>query len=254
MPVTTALYNAHPDKISSLLADIEQQFTLDGDALISITSHFHKLFNLGLSEYGHPMAMMYVSTLRILVLSVHVKFQSHIRHWRSRWYGNWVTFQPRHASLAVYITPDSTALSSHLILGVQICEQIFALLLLVHSFSPVQAGMPSGVERRQNFHIETTKISRLRGSQDRGSDKLIRCVDFPLNGSFLVSHLDTTHYFLDLWGRLRTIYVGTYPAFRLAQTTLPTPWTLSLLQPRYYKTTCKTRAMSKSIRLRCPLA
>ncbi|KAI9456980.1 hexokinase-domain-containing protein [Lactarius psammicola] len=58
MPVTTALYNAHPDKISSLLADIEQQFTLDGDALISITSHFHKLFNLGLSEYGHPMAMI----------------------------------------------------------------------------------------------------------------------------------------------------------------------------------------------------
>ncbi|KAI9448589.1 hypothetical protein H4582DRAFT_2107815 [Lactarius indigo] len=58
MPVTTALYNAHPDKIRSLLADIEQQFTLDGDVLISITSHFHKLFNLGLSEYGHPMAMI----------------------------------------------------------------------------------------------------------------------------------------------------------------------------------------------------
>lgn len=58
MPVIPALYNAHPDKISSLLADIEQQFTLDGDVLISITSHFHKLFNLGLSEYNHPMAMI----------------------------------------------------------------------------------------------------------------------------------------------------------------------------------------------------
>ncbi|KAH9967730.1 hypothetical protein BGW80DRAFT_1339745 [Lactifluus volemus] len=34
------------------------QFTLDEDALISITSHFHKLFNIGLSEYGHPMAMI----------------------------------------------------------------------------------------------------------------------------------------------------------------------------------------------------
>jgi len=58
MPVTTAIYNAHTDKISSLLADIEQQFTLDEDVLISITLHFHKLFNLGLSEYGHPMAMI----------------------------------------------------------------------------------------------------------------------------------------------------------------------------------------------------
>ena len=57
MPVTTALYN-HPDKINSVLADIEQQFTLDEHVLISITSHFHKLFNLGLSDYGHPMAMM----------------------------------------------------------------------------------------------------------------------------------------------------------------------------------------------------
>ena len=71
MPVTTAIYNAHKDKISSLLADIEQQFTLDEEALISITLHFHKLFNLGLSEYGHPMAMMYAMTLYILVLFIH---------------------------------------------------------------------------------------------------------------------------------------------------------------------------------------
>lgn len=58
MPVTTAIYYPHSHKINSLLADIEEQFTLDEHALISITSHFHKLFNLGLSEYGHPMAMM----------------------------------------------------------------------------------------------------------------------------------------------------------------------------------------------------
>lgn len=71
MPVTTAI---HTDKISSIIADIEQQFTLDEDVLISITLHFHKLFNLGLSEYGHPMAMMYVSTLRrMFVLSIHVE-------------------------------------------------------------------------------------------------------------------------------------------------------------------------------------
>lgn len=59
MAITTAIYNAHPPhKINSLLADIEQEFTLDQDVLISITSHFHKLFNLGLSDYGHPMAMV----------------------------------------------------------------------------------------------------------------------------------------------------------------------------------------------------
>jgi hypothetical protein len=59
MPITTAIYNPHPHTINSLLADIEQQFALDEDVLISITSHFHKLFNLGLSDYGHQMAMMY---------------------------------------------------------------------------------------------------------------------------------------------------------------------------------------------------
>jgi hypothetical protein len=59
MPTTTAIYNAHSHKINSLLTDIEEQFTLDEHALISITSHFHKLFNIGLGEYGHPMAMMY---------------------------------------------------------------------------------------------------------------------------------------------------------------------------------------------------
>lgn len=64
MSITSAIFNAHSDKINSLLADIEQQFTLDEDVLISITSHFHKLFNIGLSEYGHPMAMMCALTSR----------------------------------------------------------------------------------------------------------------------------------------------------------------------------------------------
>jgi len=58
MAIITAIYNAHPHKTNSLLVDIEQQFTLDQDVLISITSHFHKLFNLGLSDYGLPMAMV----------------------------------------------------------------------------------------------------------------------------------------------------------------------------------------------------
>ena len=59
MPIITAIYNAH---LNTVLADIEKQFSLDQDTLISITSHFHKLFNLGLTEYGHSMAMMYASS------------------------------------------------------------------------------------------------------------------------------------------------------------------------------------------------
>jgi len=51
-----AIYNPH---LNAVIADIEQQFSLDQDTLISIISHFHKLLNLGLIEYGHPMAMMY---------------------------------------------------------------------------------------------------------------------------------------------------------------------------------------------------
>jgi len=58
MAITTAIYNAQPHKINSLLVDIEQQFALDQYVLISITSHFHKLFNLGLRDYGLPMAMV----------------------------------------------------------------------------------------------------------------------------------------------------------------------------------------------------
>ncbi|KAI9510953.1 hypothetical protein F5148DRAFT_1174805 [Russula earlei] len=59
MPIiTTAIYNALPHTINNLLADLEKQLDPDENTLISITSHFHKLVNLGLSEYGHSMAMI----------------------------------------------------------------------------------------------------------------------------------------------------------------------------------------------------
>jgi hypothetical protein len=61
MAITTAIYNTHPHKTNALLVELEQQFALDQDVLISITSHFHKLFNLGLSDYGHPMAICHTS-------------------------------------------------------------------------------------------------------------------------------------------------------------------------------------------------
>ena len=87
MPITTAIYSAQPHKINSLLADIEQQFSLDQDALIAITSHFHKLFNLGLREYGHPMAMMY-ALARAPLLPLTSKPQPHVRYRRAGRYRN----------------------------------------------------------------------------------------------------------------------------------------------------------------------
>ena len=165
MPATTAISNAHKDKISSLLTGIEQQFTVGEEVLISITSHFHKLVNLGLSEYGHPMAMMYVLNVRILVLPIHVKIavpHSSLACQMVRKLGN---LYPCNASFVIYLTSDLTALSSHLISAALICET--TTLVLKHSFSPVQAGVPSGVAWRQNLLVKTTKISRLRGSQDR---------------------------------------------------------------------------------------
>jgi hypothetical protein len=36
--------------------------------------------------------------------------------------------------------------------------------------------VPSGAERRQNVHVKVAEVSRLRGSQDRGGNSVIRCV------------------------------------------------------------------------------
>lgn len=60
MPPTSALRN---DPADALVADIEQQFQLGPDALVGLTRAFLDEVALGLSEYGHPMAMMCVPHL-----------------------------------------------------------------------------------------------------------------------------------------------------------------------------------------------
>jgi hypothetical protein len=122
MPITSAIFNAHPDRVNSLLTDIEEQFTLDENALVSITSHFHKLFNLGLSEYGHPMAMMCDFSSAFTSCTVLTsKFKSYIRHGCTGRYRNWVTFQIV-TSTANVPNRQITARSSHLILAEPICK------------------------------------------------------------------------------------------------------------------------------------
>lgn len=42
----------------AILEDIESQFYLGEDGLVTITKQFLADFSAGLGEYGHPMAMM----------------------------------------------------------------------------------------------------------------------------------------------------------------------------------------------------
>ena len=60
MSKTSAVYASSPDVTRRILDEIEDQFRLPKDDLIRITSQFLEDFALGLSEYNHPMAMMYV--------------------------------------------------------------------------------------------------------------------------------------------------------------------------------------------------
>ncbi len=60
MSNTSFHYGATPEAARGVLEQIEQQFRLSNADLMRITSQFLKDFELGLSEYNHPMAMMYV--------------------------------------------------------------------------------------------------------------------------------------------------------------------------------------------------
>jgi hexokinase len=49
--------SAH-DRARLMLQDIEDQFQLDDEALLTIATQFLSDFELGLGEYGQAMAMM----------------------------------------------------------------------------------------------------------------------------------------------------------------------------------------------------
>ncbi|OBZ71860.1 Glucokinase [Grifola frondosa] len=58
MAPTTAVHSSFSGASRNVLDDIEEQFKLDQDELIKITTQFLEDFRLGLSEYNHPMAMI----------------------------------------------------------------------------------------------------------------------------------------------------------------------------------------------------
>lgn len=60
MSATSFRYGPNPETVHCVFEQIEQQFRLSKADLVRITSQFLKDFELGLGEYNHPMAMMYV--------------------------------------------------------------------------------------------------------------------------------------------------------------------------------------------------
>lgn len=60
MAPTSALLGSTDDSTKQILNGIESQFQLSNDGLIEIVQKFLHDFALGLGEYNHPMAMMYV--------------------------------------------------------------------------------------------------------------------------------------------------------------------------------------------------
>ena len=91
MSSTSSHYGASAEDAHRILEQIEQQFRLGKDDLMRITSKFLEDFELGLSEYNQPMAMMYAGfvclTMHVLIACV----QSDIRDWRTKRDGNWVS-------------------------------------------------------------------------------------------------------------------------------------------------------------------
>ena len=58
-----ASFHSLPDATRSYLGSIQKQFTLSDEKLLAITQRFIDDFAAGLSDYGKPMAMMYVTAL-----------------------------------------------------------------------------------------------------------------------------------------------------------------------------------------------
>jgi len=58
---------------------IDAQFQLSSDQLIDLTKNFLHEFKLGLENYGHAMAMMYVHTYPSWIALIRI--QTHFRDW-----------------------------------------------------------------------------------------------------------------------------------------------------------------------------
>lgn len=61
MALMSAFSSSSQDAGKPIFDSIEAQFRLDDEKLREIVSQFLEDFRSGLHEYGHPMAMMYVT-------------------------------------------------------------------------------------------------------------------------------------------------------------------------------------------------
>ena len=66
-----------PDTIATLQA-IERQFTITDQKLLDITRQFLDDFNLGLSQYNKPMAMMFKYTDKIFITIYKIIYKKNI--------------------------------------------------------------------------------------------------------------------------------------------------------------------------------
>ena len=64
--------------------DIEAQFLLSDEKLHEIVTQFLEDFRLGLSEYNHPMAMMYVCYVHFTLIYL-IYFEPNFRDWCAKW-------------------------------------------------------------------------------------------------------------------------------------------------------------------------
>ena len=64
--------------------DIEAQFLLSDEKLHEIVTQFLEDFRLGLSEYNHPMAMMYVRKAHFTLIYL-LHLEPDFRDWCAKW-------------------------------------------------------------------------------------------------------------------------------------------------------------------------
>lgn len=82
MAPVSAVVGSGNDAARQIYDAIEAQFSLDHEKLHDIVKQFLEDFRVGLSEYNHPMAMMYVGR-RSSRGSGTDPLQTYLRHWRT---------------------------------------------------------------------------------------------------------------------------------------------------------------------------
>lgn len=79
-PITALTYG----NAQYIFDEIDRHFQLSQETLVELSKAFLHEFSLGLGDYNHPMAMMYVSLSEYLLYLT--PFKSYVCDWRSQWH------------------------------------------------------------------------------------------------------------------------------------------------------------------------